>query len=320
MRKAVIINTAALLSAAVSALAGNPNTDYITPAFAFSPDGRYGVMIPVWHDQGAQERDDRMNKVVELRTNHVVAVIPAEPGYNRALNFHKAAPPSWSSDSSLLLWKVEGKWNPDALVLLKIEQNRAKWELDLLKTAQQAVLSRTRKASPQQYEVCKQANRGNGAAFPDGFTVNVTTDGQNTKTVSLPLRVHADLSANPKQIENLPDLDSHLDAVVTADGRFVVKDFHVSSPVSEQDLVKKLVGEWEGRVHIRAYYADGSFTLDPAQDEKPLGTWKVRGDQLMMQLPDEPTPMIERLVKITDTEMVTTNEGTRYTYKRVARQ
>jgi hypothetical protein len=48
-------------------------------------------MIPVWHDERAYEPDHRVNKVVELRTNHVVAVIHAKPGYNRALNFHETA-------------------------------------------------------------------------------------------------------------------------------------------------------------------------------------------------------------------------------------
>jgi hypothetical protein len=140
---------AALATAAASTLAASVNTDYITPPFTFSPDHQYGVILPVWHDERAQEPDDRMNKVVELRTRHVIAVIHAEPGYNRALNFHETAPPRWSPDSPLLLWKVNGKWNPDALVLLKIQQNKAKWELDLLKTAQQAVLSRTRTAAPK---------------------------------------------------------------------------------------------------------------------------------------------------------------------------
>jgi hypothetical protein len=169
-----------------------------------------------------------MNNVVELRTQNIVAVIHAEPGYNRALNFHETAPPRWSADSSLLLWKIKGKWNPDALVLLKIDQNRAKWEIDVLNTAQQAVLLRTRRAAPEQYEICKKANAGNGTAFPDGFTVDITTDGEYTNTVSLPLEVHADLSSNPKAIENFPNLDSHLDAVVTPDGKFIVKDFHLS--------------------------------------------------------------------------------------------
>ena len=129
----------------------------------------------------------------------------------------------------MLLWKVNGKWNPDALVLLNIEQNRAQWQLDLLKTAQQAVLSRTREAAPKKYLIAKRRNAGNGNAFLDGFTIDVTTDGENGKTVSLPLGVHADLSANPKQIENFPNLDSHLDAVVTTHGKFVVRDFHLGS-------------------------------------------------------------------------------------------
>jgi len=227
-RNTAVMIAAALIFEAGFALATSVNTDYITPPFTFSPDHRYGVMVPVWHDEGAQQPDDRMNKVEELRTHYIVGVIHAEPGYDRTLNFHETAPPRWSSDSSLLLWKVNGKWNPDALVLLKIEQNRVKWELDLLKTAQQALLSRTRKAAPKQYEICKKENAGSGSAFPDGFTIDVTSDGENTETVSLPLKVHADLTSNPKQIENFPNLDSHLDGVVTPDGKFIVKDFHLS--------------------------------------------------------------------------------------------
>ncbi len=221
----VLLPTRNTVVAMAAALAGSVNTDYITPPFTFSPDHRYRVMVPVWHDEGAQEPDNRMNKMVELRTHRIVAVIHAWPGYNYALDFHETAPPRWSSDSSLLLWKVNGKWNPDALVLLKIEQNRAKWELDLLNTAQQAVLSRTRKAAPEQYEICKKTNAGSGSAFPDGFT----TDSENAKAVSLPLGVHADLTSNPKQVENFPNLDSHLDAVVMPNGEFVVKDFELGS-------------------------------------------------------------------------------------------
>jgi hypothetical protein len=220
---------AALCSAALTVLAANVNTDYITPEFTFSPNHRYGVMIPVFHDEGAQAPDDRKNKVVELSTQRIVAVIDAFPGYNRALNYHETAPPRWSSDSTLLLWKVNGKWFPDALVLLEIEQTGARWQLDLLKTAQQAVLSRTRHAAPEQYKIAKKSNAGNGSAYPEGFTIDVTTDGENTSSVALPLTVHADLTANPKQIPDKPNLDSHLDAVVTADGKFVVKDFHLGS-------------------------------------------------------------------------------------------
>jgi hypothetical protein len=223
MRKVAVIQAAVLLSAAVSALTANPNVDYITPSFTFSPDGRYGVMIPVWHDEGAQQPDDRMNKVVELRPNRIVAVIHADPGYNRALNFHETAPPRWSAASSVLLWKVNGKWFPDALVLLKLKDDKEQWQLDLMRASQRAILARTNEASPQRYAEAKQANSGNGSAYPDGFTVNVTTDEDN---IAFPYHVLVDLTANPKEIENFPaNLESHLDAIVTPDGKFTVTKF-----------------------------------------------------------------------------------------------
>jgi hypothetical protein len=44
------------------------------------------------------------------------------------------------------------------------------------------------------------------------------------------LSVYVDLTANPKQIENFPaNLDSYLDAIVTEDGRFVVKNFQLAA-------------------------------------------------------------------------------------------
>jgi hypothetical protein len=225
-----LVTSVALCSASLILAAASVNSDYITPSSTFSPDQHYGVMIPVFHIETAEQPDQRRNKVVDLRSGDLIATIHADPpGFDRALNFHKTAPPRWSPDSSLLLWKIEGKWNPDALILLKIEQNRLKWELDVLKTAQQAVLSRTRDAAPEQYRICKADNAGNGSAFPDGFTVDVTTDGEDSKTVSLPLAVHADLTANPKQIEGKPNLDSHLDALVTEDGEFVVKSFELGA-------------------------------------------------------------------------------------------
>ncbi len=203
------------------------NSDYITPPFTFSPDHRYGVMIPVFHIEAAQEPDERLNRVVELRTGNVVAVIHAESGYDRALNFRKTAPPHWSSDSSVLLWQVYGKWFPDALVLLKLEGGKEKWQLDLLKTAQQAILARTKEAVPEKYAAAKEANAGNGSAYPDGFTIDVTTDEHK---IAFPFHVLVDLTANPKQIEDFSaNLESHLDGVVSEDGRFTVKDFKLGS-------------------------------------------------------------------------------------------
>ena len=136
MQRAVIF--AAFCVVAFLAAAVELNTDYITPPFTFSPDHRYGVMIPVFHIEAAQEPDERMNKVVELGAHNIVSVIHAEPGYDRALNHHETAPPRWSPDSSLLLWKVDGKWNPDAGALSRlrhaIDRRPAKFKRPLQET------------------------------------------------------------------------------------------------------------------------------------------------------------------------------------------
>lgn len=225
----ILVGSAALYIGLLTIVSADTSRDYVTPESTFSPNGRYAVMVPVFHVETAESEDSRKNKLVELNTGNVVAVIDADPGYDRALNYHETAPLRWSSDSTLLLWKVSGKWSPDALVLIKIEGNRATWQLNLLKIAQQAVLTRTRKAAPKQYLMARKANAGNGSAYPEGFTIDVSTDGENTNSVALPLGVHVDLTANPKQIEREPDLDSHLDAVVTTDGKFVVKHFQLGA-------------------------------------------------------------------------------------------
>jgi len=80
MQRGVIL--VAFCSAAFLAMAAGINTDYITPPFTFSPDQRYGVMIPIFHDE-SNDPDNRLNKVVELATEQVVAVIHAESGYDR---------------------------------------------------------------------------------------------------------------------------------------------------------------------------------------------------------------------------------------------
>lgn len=217
----------AFFSIAFVAGAADVNTDYITPEFTYSPDRHYGVTIPIFHFEAADKIDDRTNKVVELGSQKIVADFGGDPGYDRALNYRETTPPRWSSDSSLILWKVNGKWCPHTLVLLALENNQEKWRLDLLKTAQQSVLARTRSAAPKRYKLAKKSNAGSGAAYPDGFTIDVTTEGENTTSLALPLTVHADLTANPKQIPGEPNLDSHLDALVTVDGKFVVKHFQL---------------------------------------------------------------------------------------------
>jgi len=75
-------------------------------------------------------------------------MIEAETGKAGFMNHGGIQPSRWSADGSLLLWEVAGKWSPRALVLLKIEDGKVKWQRNLLKTARQEILARTRKAAP----------------------------------------------------------------------------------------------------------------------------------------------------------------------------
>jgi hypothetical protein len=81
-----------------------------------------------------------------------------------------------------------------------------------------------------EYAAAKKANAGNGTAYPDGFTVNVTIGGEEGAPLTFPLLMHARLESNPKEIENFPknaELASEMDATMGADGKLVVKEFHL---------------------------------------------------------------------------------------------
>lgn len=234
MKTPLVLALSAFL-VATSRAAPPPSADFVTPAETLSPDGKCGVLVPIYRESDTDQPDARRNTVVEVATGRRIATLAGDPpAYDRALNHHGTGTIRWSADSSLLLWEVDGKWNPDALEIVKIgEGNRLAWRIDLLHTAQQAILASTREAAQKQYAAAKKENAGSGRAFPDGFTVNVTTDAG--EDLSLPLKVHADLTANPKGIEDYPaNLDSWLDAEITKDGKFVVTDFHIGTRPTEQ--------------------------------------------------------------------------------------
>ena len=87
--------------------------------------------------------------------------------------------------------------------------------------------------------MAKNENKGNGTAFPDGFTVNVRVEGDKEggatenvqgKPISLPFKVHAELTSNPKEMEDWPqeaELDSELDGVITPERQLNVTGFRL---------------------------------------------------------------------------------------------
>lgn len=190
---------------------------------SLSPDGRYGVTVPILAEHGGHD-DGAKNSLVEVKTGKVLAVIQAETGWDH-MNHRSVLPARWSPDGSLLLWEVDGKWFSDALVLLKLGGEKVPWQSDILKAGQEAILARTKKADPEKYAKAKEANKGHGSAYPEGFSIDVEIIGP----VTLPLRVLVNLTSNVKALENWPTLESHLEGVVDAEGKFSVKNFKLGA-------------------------------------------------------------------------------------------
>jgi hypothetical protein len=172
------------------------------PDNTISPNKHYGVTVPRLAEYG---NDDPKNGLVDIRTGRVLTVIHANTGWDR-MNRGGVLPSRWSPDSTLLLWEVEGRFSPDALALLKVQDNKVAWQVNLLSTVQQAILIQTHEAAPAKYAAAKKWNEGSGSAYPDGFTVNVRAEGDKErggpgedvkgKPISLPLRLHAELTSN----------------------------------------------------------------------------------------------------------------------------
>lgn len=212
------------LSLAIAALAVDPPKGFTIPDSTLSPDHRFGVLVP---DETHYKAEVPQNKLVEVATGRVLAVIQAETGMER-MN-HGGTAPQWSEDGQWLLWKVEGKWSPRALVLCKVEDGKVAWQTNILQEARHAILTRAHTARPKFYAAAKAYNKDlDQSYYPDGFTINVTTPVDAGKPITFPFAVHADLTSNPKGIEDFPknaELNASLEAIVTKAGKLVVKQF-----------------------------------------------------------------------------------------------
>jgi hypothetical protein len=204
-------------------------TGYTIPDITLSPDHRYGVTVP------GLDTPNPHNSLIEIKTGRVLAEIQADTGYERA-NHISLLPSRWTKDNSFLLWEVDGKWFDTALVLLKLENGEVVWQRNLLEIGQQAILARTKRAAPRKYRAAKEQNKGNGSAYPDGFTVVVTVGGKEGESLSLPLAIFVSLTSNPKGQEDpkFINLDAELEASMNSEGKFTVTKFHLGtkSPAS----------------------------------------------------------------------------------------
>jgi len=178
---------------------------------SLSPDKRSGVLAPA--DVDHYDETKHQNELVEVNTGRTLAVIDAETGKAGFMNHGGIQPSRWSADSSLLLWEVAGKWSPRALVVVKMEHGKVTWQRNLLKIAQQAILTRTRKFLPKDF-----------AAFT---AIDVHVNGKEDAPLALPLAVHAEFDSNPKAMDPPPSfyVHSEMEATVDSDGKLIVQKF-----------------------------------------------------------------------------------------------
>lgn len=101
-----------------------------------------------------------------------------------------------------MLWAVTSKWCHRSLVYLQIANDRVVWQSDLLRTSQQEILMRVKAAAPEPYAAAVQENRGNGKAYPEGFTIDVEPD--KGAEEHLPLRFLVCLTSGPKGFSGVP--------------------------------------------------------------------------------------------------------------------
>ncbi|MGI9088938.1 MAG: hypothetical protein ACR2HH_14550 [Chthoniobacterales bacterium] len=200
------------IAAAVAGVLKLPQGSIVVPS-SISPDHHYGVTAFDTTTGNPLPPEIDYNRIADLRAGRLLGPIKSS-----AVTTHGGDifPARWSSDESLLVWEVDGKWSPRVLVLIQIRGSTILSQVDILTVAQQAILARTRKAAPERFAAAKAANRGSGSAYPEGFTIDV----EAFDPVSFPLRVRAILTSNPKDLEGFPNLRSYLDGVVDSQGAF----------------------------------------------------------------------------------------------------
>ena len=193
------INPAALPEGSASAV--RVPEGFTIPPYTLSPGGDFGVLVPDFAHY--KESGDSQNKLVATKSGEVIATINGLTWYeDTKMQMNNGSITScWSTDGTTLSWVVGGKWFPRTFAVLKLRGGAVAWQLDVLKCVQREILSRTRAAVTSNYAAAMRQNQGNGSAFPDGFSVDVTTP---TTGFSLPWVGNVTLDSNPKSIPNWP--------------------------------------------------------------------------------------------------------------------
>ena len=189
---------------------------------AVSPDKRFGVTVST--DINAVDS----NCLVEVKTGRVLAELPGWTGFER-MN-HGGYEGRWSEVGNVLVWLVAGKWSSDSVVVVKLNGDQVEWTKDISPHCQRAILNGAKGADPAGYEREKIRNKGSGAAYPDGFTIDVSIEDKTP--LQLPLSIHVDLTSDPKGIRSqwvkpIPNFEAWLDATLDIHGNLSLGEVHM---------------------------------------------------------------------------------------------
>jgi len=218
---------------ALMLLGGTAAADSVPQGFtawpsSISPDKKLGVIVP---DIDHVKDGERQNKLIELATGKVVAVIEADTVF--AHQNHATIAPKWTQDGTLI-WYVDGKWGSFALVVLHLENGVVKWQTDVREAAVKQVLEAARKAKPAAYAAAKEQGKRTGSWYRDGFAIEVRpkmslagTDLADSPYVkgpkpALPLQLVIELTSDPKNLDDYPKaakLEGTMTATLGANGK-----------------------------------------------------------------------------------------------------
>ena len=217
---------------ATSAFGQNVPKGFSIPEDTYSPDGRYGVTVPLLAEHNFEDKsDDPKNSLVEIKTGRVLGIIQAaNVGWDR-MGHGEILPSRWSSDGSILIWQVDGKWSDCTLVVIKLHGDKVEWQTNVLKIGEQAILDRTKQAAAKKYALVKKTNAefaggtdDPNCSYPDGFSIQVDAIGP----VSFPMHITVELTSEAKPGTDMYGvLASHLTGILDATGKLTVTSFHL---------------------------------------------------------------------------------------------
>ena len=88
------------------------------------------------------------------------------------------------------------------------------------------ILKRTRAARPKDYAKVKLESAGDGSWFKDGFATDVVLDA-TSDNLKFPISARVFLTSNTKDLQDVTNLDSRMEAQINRDGTIKVTKFYL---------------------------------------------------------------------------------------------